>query len=229
MITMLVRAGGVVATAGGRGITVAAVDNHPVVLRGVAAALGGLPDLHMVAAAASIDDLLAHARPKADVVLLDVDLGDGRLAVADIHRVVEAGSAVIVFSEYSRPDGVRAAMQAGACGFVLKSDEVDKLATAIRAAAAGGGWVSPELAFALLSDAASPPPPLTAREEEALRLYAAGMPIKAVARRMNVSIETAKQYIERVRQKYRRAGRAADSKVDLYKRAVEDGHVPPPA
>jgi DNA-binding NarL/FixJ family response regulator/indole-3-glycerol phosphate synthase len=211
------------------GIAVAAVDDHPVVLRGVAAALGELPDLHVVATATSLDALLSGLGPRADVVVLDVGLGDGPLTAANINRVVETGSAVVVFSEFSRPDGVRAAVQAGACGFVLKSDDVEELATAIRAAAAGGGWVSPELAFALLSDDATAPPHLTPREEEALRLYAVGMPIKMVARRMNVGIETAKQYIERVRLKYRKAGREAGSKVDLYRRAVEDGHVPPPA
>jgi DNA-binding NarL/FixJ family response regulator len=209
-------------------VTVAAVDNHPVVLRGVAAALGELPDLRVVVTATSLDDLLSDANPRADVVLLDVDLGDGRLVTANIDRVIKTGSAVVVFSEFSRPECVRAAMRAGACGFVLKSDDVGGLATAVRAAAAGGGWVSPELAFVLLADGVTAPPPLTPREQEALRLYAVGMPIKMVARRMNVSIETAKQYIERVRLKYRRAGREADSKVDLYRRAVEDGHVPPP-
>jgi DNA-binding CsgD family transcriptional regulator len=62
-------------------------------------------------------------------------------------------------------------------------------------------------------------PSLSGRETEALRLYAAGMPMKVVARRMGVGVETAKQYIERVRLKHRRVGREAETKIDLYRRA----------
>jgi transposase len=58
------------------------------------------------------------------------------------------------------------------------------------------------------------------------RLYATGMPMKSVARRMCISEETAKQYVGRVREKYSRAGRAAPTKLELYYRAVEDGHLP---
>jgi len=53
------------------------------------------------------------------------------------------------------------------------------------------------------------------------------MPMKSVARKMTISEETAKQYLGRVRVKYSRAGRAAPTKLELYYRAVEDGHVPP--
>jgi DNA-directed RNA polymerase specialized sigma24 family protein len=54
------------------------------------------------------------------------------------------------------------------------------------------------------------------------------MPMKSVARKMTISDETVKQYLGRVREKYARAGRAAPTKLDLYHRAVEDGHLLPP-
>ena len=53
-----------------------------------------------------------------------------------------------------------------------------------------------------------------------------GMPMKSVARKMTISEETAKQYLGRVKEKYSRAGRAAPTKLELYYRAVEDGHLP---
>jgi DNA-binding NarL/FixJ family response regulator len=210
-------------------ITVAAVDDHPIVLHGLTGLLSALPDLSVVATAASLDELLSDPVQKADVVLLDLDLGSGGCTdiANNIHRLLDAGSAVVVFSALAQPEHVRAAMRAGAYGFVQKSEDIDDLATAIREAAAGRGWVSPQLAFMLLTDDAPDRPSLSAKEQEALRLYAAGLPMKAVARRMNVGMETAKQYIERVRLKYRRAGREAATKVDLYRRAVEDGHLPP--
>jgi hypothetical protein len=53
------------------------------------------------------------------------------------------------------------------------------------------------------------------------------MPLKSVARKMMISEETCKQYLGRVRAKYVKAGRAAPTKLELYHRAVEDGHIPP--
>jgi DNA-binding NarL/FixJ family response regulator len=202
------------------------VDDHPIVLHGLAGILGMSSEFDVVATAVSIDELLSGAGKGADVVLLDLDLGDGSDTAANIHRLTGVGPAVVVFSASAQPETVREAMKAGACGYVPKSDDLDGLATAIRAAARGGGWVSPQLAFMLLTDDAPDRPALSGKEKEALRLYAAGMPMKVVARRMGVSIETAKQYIERVRLKYRKVGREAGTKVDLYRRAVEDGHLP---
>jgi DNA-binding NarL/FixJ family response regulator len=204
-------------------ITVAAVDDHPIVLRGLADVLAGLEGLELLATAASIRTLLAGPGRKAHVVLLDLDLGDRTSAPDNIKKLIEVGAAVIVFSALAEPEAVRGAMRAGACGFVTKTDDVEELGTAIRAAAAGNGWVSPQLAFMLLTDEAPDRPSLSPQEMEALRLYATGMPLKTVARKMTVSPETAKQYIERVRVKYRKAGREADTKIDLYRRAVEDG------
>lgn len=54
------------------------------------------------------------------------------------------------------------------------------------------------------------------------------LPIKSAARRLGISEETAKQYVRRVREKYAQANRAAPAKVDLYHRAIEDGHLPSP-
>jgi DNA-binding NarL/FixJ family response regulator len=68
--------------------------------------------------------------------------------------------------------------------------------------------------------------PLSEREREAMVLYASGLKIEAVARRMDVKPATAQEYIKRVRAKYSRAGAAAPTKTDLYRRAQEEGLVP---
>jgi DNA-binding NarL/FixJ family response regulator len=206
-------------------ITVAAVDDHPIVLRGLADLLNDVRDFDLIDTACSIDLLLAGPGGKAQVVLLDLDLGDGTRPQDNLRRLLSDERAVVVFSAAAAPSAVRSAMRAGASGFVPKTDDVEALATAIRAAAAGTGWISPQLAFLLLTDDAPDAPDLAPRELEALRLYATGMPLKTVARRMGLSPETAKQYIDRVRQKYRRVGRDADTKIDLYRRAMEDGHL----
>ena len=84
------------------------------------------------------------------------------------------------------------------------------------------------LAYIFATDDALDRPTLSAQETRTLRLYATGLPIKSVARRLGIGEETAKQYVRRVREKYAQANRAAPTKVDLYHRAVEDGHLPAP-
>ena len=66
---------------------------------------------------------------------------------------------------------------------------------------------------------------LANREREVLRLYAAGLPLKAVAERLGISYNTAKENITRIRVKYIEVGRPAPTKIDLLHRAIEDGLV----
>jgi len=103
---------------------------------------------------------------------------------------------------------------------------VTELRAAIRAVAAGADWVSPRLAYLFATYDAPDRSALSAQETRTLRVYPTGMPIRSVARRLGISEETAKQYVRRVREKYAQANRAAPTKLDLYHRAVEDGHLP---
>ena len=209
-------------------IDVAAVDDHPVILDGLAAWVAAPGSrIRVMATAATVADLLAGPGRQAHVVLLDLDLGDGSTAERNVAEIRAAGPAVLVLSASDRPATVRAAIRAGALGYVLKNEETSGVRAAIKAVAAGKDWISPRLAYIIATDDAPDRPALSAQETRALRLYATGMPMKLVARRMCISEETAKQYVGRVREKYARAGRAAPTKLDLYHRAVEDGHLPP--
>ncbi len=145
--------------------------------------------------------------------------------MAAIHA---AGPAVLVLSASDRPLAVRAAMRAGARGYALKNEQASQIRSAIREVAAGRDWITPGLAYIFATDDAASGPALSHQERRALQLYATGLPMKSVARKMAISEETAKQYLGRVREKYALAGRAAPTKLELYYRAVEDGHLPPP-
>ena len=68
--------------------------------------------------------------------------------------------------------------------------------------------------------------PLTERERTAMVLYASGLKIDAVARRMDVKPATAQEYIKRVRSKYLKAGTSVATKTDLYRQAQAEGLVP---
>lgn len=210
-------------------IDVAAVDDHPVILDTVAGwVMADEGDIRVVATAATVDALLGGPGRRADVVLLDLDLGDGTTVEGNVAAIVGAGPAVLVLSASDRPLAVRAAMRAGARGYALKNEQADQIRSAIREVAAGRDWISPRLAYIFATDDAVGRPTLSHQERRALQLYATGLPMKSVARKMAISAETVKQYLGRVREKYALAGRAAPTKLELYYRAVEDGHLPPP-
>jgi two-component system, NarL family, nitrate/nitrite response regulator NarL len=210
-------------------IDIAAVDDHPIILdsvaRWVAADQG---DIRVVATAATVGALLAGPGGRANVVLLDLELGDGSTAEGNVAAIRAAGPEVLVLSASDRAPAVRAAMRAGARGYALKNEEADQIRFAITEVAAGRDWISPRLAYILATDDAVDRPTLSHQERRALQLYATGLPLKSVAKKMTISEETVKQYLGRVRQKYTIAGRAAPTKLELYHRAVEDGHLPPP-
>jgi DNA-binding NarL/FixJ family response regulator len=210
-------------------IDVAAVDDHPIILDSVAGwVMAAEGDIRVVGTAATVDALLAGPGRHAHVVLLDLDLGDGTTVERNEAAILAAGPAVLVLSASEKPVAVRAAMRAGALGYALKNEQTGQIRAAIREVAAGRDWISPRLAYIFATDDAADRPLLSHQETRALQLYATGMPMKSVARKMTISEETVKQYLGRVREKYARAGRAARTKLELYYRAVEDGHLPPP-
>jgi two-component system nitrate/nitrite response regulator NarL len=209
-------------------IAIAAVDDHPIILASMASWVSAAgDDIRLVGTAATVAALLAGPGRHARVVLLDVDLGDGTTVEQNVAAIGAAGPAVLVLSASDRPVAVRAAMRAGALGYVLKNEPTSQIRAAIMEVAAGRDWISPRLAGIFATDDAPDRPALSEQERRALQLYATGMPLKSVARKMALSDETVKQYLQRVRQKYARAGRAAPTKLELYHRAVEDGHIPP--
>ena len=210
-------------------IAVAVVDDHPIIRDSAARwVMGHEDDIRVVATAPTVSALLAGPGGRADVVLLDLELGDGTTVDGNVAAIRAQGPAVLVLSASDRPLAVRTAVRAGARGYVLKSEQAEEVRAAIREVAAGRDWISPRLAYILVTDDAADMPALSPQERRALQLYATGMPMKSVARNMAISIDTAKQYLGRVREKYATAGRAAPTKVELYYRAVEDGHLPPP-
>jgi two-component system nitrate/nitrite response regulator NarL len=224
-------------------IDIASVDDHPIIRDSVASWVGAVGNdtggndtggndtggngIRVVGTAATVAALLAGPGRHAHVVLLDLDLGDGTTVEENVAAIVAAGPAVLVLSVSGRPPAVRAAIRAGALGYAVKNEPAAEIRAAITEVAAGRDWISPRLAYILATDDAPDRPALSEQERRALQLYATGMPLKSVARRMAISDETVKQYLQRVRQKYERAGRSAPTKLELYHRAVEDGHIPP--
>jgi two-component system uhpT operon response regulator UhpA len=212
-------------------VRVGIVDDHRLMLDALSAWLESeAADISVEIAASTWPDLLSDPRFPVDVVLLDLDLGDGVPVGSKIVRLGTAGVATVVVSTFADPRRVRECLAAGALGFVPKSEDAAEIPRAVRAAAAGEGYVTPALAALLVAaeqdPLAEPPPPLSQQERRALVLYASGLPLKSVAEHLDISTETAKTYLGRVRDKYAQAGREARTKIALHRRAVEDGLLP---
>lgn len=183
------------------------------------------PQIEVAYAGDDVDAALARARG-CDVVLLDLDLGPQAPPVTElVDGFVRAGSGVLIVSALGSPRVVRQGLAAGALGYMSKRESPEDLLRAIRSVAAGIGFLTPEMA-AILAEAPEDVPSLSAQELTALRLYASGMKLDSVARRMNVGPATAKEYLDRVRAKYAQAHRVVRSKSDLHRAAVEDGFLP---
>lgn len=213
--------------------TVALIDDHESVRLGLEAACQRDGAQTVVFSGSAVSAYLrwrrdAPAAP-ADVVVLDLTLGDGTTVTENVHAIVDDGSSVLIHSVADRPAAVREALAAGASGVVSKSSSLDEVLVAICIVARGEQLNNLEWASAVDGDRAFSDAHLSAREREVLRLYATGLPLKAVAERLGVAYSTAKENITRIRTKYVDAGRPAPTKVDLLRRAIEDGILAPPA
>lgn len=202
-------------------VRAAIVDDRSLVRESLAAAL----ESRMPPAAAVVycgGSLAEAVETGPDVLLLDLGARGISAPIPDIVRTLAAaGIRVVLLSDLDHHPGARAALKEGALGFVPMSASLGTLAEALGSAAAGELHLSADLAGILA--AASSVPDLSPRELLALRLYASGLKLSAVARRMGVSPHTAREYLDRVRGKYAQAGREARTRTELYVEAQRDG------
>lgn len=203
------------------------VDDHETVQLGFASLLGHCADISLQASVASVHELEAVA-DDLDLVVLDVRLSDGSTVDENVVWLRERGLNVLVFTAADNASEVRAASRAGVLGIVRKSESRDVIVDAVREAALGNPVVTTDWAAALDSDPELAAAGLSPKEQEVLAHYASGDKSVAVAHRAGLSASTVAEYVRRIRHKYAMAGRPAATKVDLYKRAVEDGILPPP-
>jgi two-component system response regulator DesR len=177
-------------------------------VRGALASLLALePDIEVVAEAARGDEALAAARAAGpDVALLDIEMpgGDG-LSTAAILRAELPACRVLILTTFGRPGYLRRAMEAGASGFLLKDAPADRLASAVRRAAAGERVVDSDLAAAALSVGESP---LTEREREVLDTARRHGTVAAIAGALHLAPGTVRNYLSSAMRKLDAATRA---------------------
>ena len=203
------------------------LEDHPLVRDAMVALLvPHLEDVEIVYAGGSIDEAAAAIEEQgAELVVLDLDLNDGRSPVANVAAIADLGIPVIVVSALGDPATIRACLAAGVLGYVSKQARPEEVLQAMQAALRGEPVMSPEVASALLHQA-DDQLNLSEQERRAMVLYASGLKMESVARRMNVSRTTAEEYIKRVRAKARKAGTPLPTKTDMYRMAQRAGMLP---
>ncbi|MDP9794073.1 DNA-binding NarL/FixJ family response regulator [Catenuloplanes nepalensis] len=199
--------------------TVSVIEQHPLFRQALAGVIDGVPELVRGPLTASVDEFLAH-RAAPGVVVLDTQL-PGRNGAGAVLAVAEAGHRPLVLSTAATHADVRAALAAGARGFLTKSADVPEIAAAMRAVAAGGNYVSPTLAARLLHTPAPAPVArtvLTDRERQVLALLAHGDRDVDIARALTISVRTVRSHLDRIREKTGRRRRS-----ELTRLAIGEG------
>ena len=189
-------------------IRVLLADDHAIVRDGLRRLLGAASDIHVAGEAATGDEALAQlATLRVDILLLDISMpGTGFL---DLLRAVREGhprTRVLVLSGHAEDEYAIRALRAGASGYVAKERSPQDLLAAIRKAHAGGRYVSPALAERLaagLTDdgPAVPHEALSDREYQVLQLLGAGLSVKEIAGRLELSAKTVSTYRQRILEK----------------------------
>lgn len=152
------------------------------------------PDLHIVAQVSTGDQVVPAAlEAKPDIALLDIEMPglDGLSATAALRQAAPE-CRVLILTTFDRPGYLRRAMDAGASGFLVKDGPVDQLVTAVRRAMLGEQIIDPVLAVSALSVG---PSPLSTRERDVLIAAADGSGITAIARRLQLSEGTVRNYL----------------------------------
>ncbi|MGH4029526.1 response regulator [Actinomycetota bacterium Odt1-20B] len=199
-------------------------DDHVVVRAGLLALLGSAPDIEVVGEAGTGEEAVALAAKLApDVVLMDLQLGEGIDGVEATRRIVSSSSPgapphgphVLVLTTYDTDADITRAIEAGATGYLLKAERPEELFSAIQAAAQGRTALSPPVASRVMANMRSPRPTLTDRERDILAQLAHGLGNRDIARALFISEATVKTHLGRIYDKLgvdTRAGAVAVAK-----------------
>nr|WP_254069450.1 response regulator transcription factor [Herbiconiux sp. VKM Ac-2851] len=198
------------------------IDDHPLVRAGLVALLEEAGGIVVVGEASDGGDALALiARTRPDVLLMDLSMpGTGGIEATGVVRREHPELAVVILTSSHTGDDLRAALAAGATGYVVKDAEPAEIAAAVQAAARGHRPIDPRVTHALLPEAgtaaarpadadadadfhADDPQPIRGREAEVLTLLARGLANKQIAHELGIAERTVKVHVGSI---FRRLG-----------------------
>jgi DNA-binding NarL/FixJ family response regulator len=184
------------------------VDDHAMVRRGLRSFLAAVEGISVIGAVAdgraALEDLAcraAYRRELPDVVLMDLMMPRlGGIDAISALRAAYPQVKVVALTSYNDMQRVRAALEAGASGYVLKDADSDEIATAIRAAARDEVYLDAKIARSLARSMGGQQPAgdLTAREREVLVLVARGKSNQDIADTLVISERTARTHVSHI-------------------------------
>lgn len=191
-------------------ITIACVDDHPVLLEGLESILSETGKFKIVAkgnCSADVADIVRRAKPR--VIIVDLNMpGDAFGAIAEV-REISPVTRVVAFTASAAIDHAVCALDAGATGYVLKGSTDEELMQAIDVVVAGETFITPSFAskvIAALRDvsarqASARKIKLSVREDQIVRLLLLGRTNKEIAAQLKISEKTVKHYMSLLMQK----------------------------
>lgn len=199
-------------------IRLGVVDDHPAIGDAIARRAETAGDIEVAALARSATDGAVLLRsPDLDVVILDLDLGDGPSGLELLSAAAPAGRPpVIVVSAVRTPSLVRAAVELGASGYLVKTADVDEILLAVRTVVAGGTWYR----AADLQASASAPRAPSGRELGVLGCVVGGLTNDEVGLHLGLSVKTVESHLRRLFDRY-----GVASRTELAVLALREGWV----
>ena len=189
----------------GAGTTrVLVVDDHRMFTELLAHLLDGYDDIELVGVAATADEALAFAASDLpDVAVIDYRLpGEDGAKVAARFKAAHPSVKLVMLTGFDDDEVLRSAITAGCSGFVTKDRAAEDLVSAVRAVRSGAPALDPDAVNRLV---VSPPPErrgalrsLTSRELDVLELLVEGISTRGIAERLFVSVNTARNHVQRV-------------------------------
>jgi DNA-binding NarL/FixJ family response regulator len=185
--------------------TVLLVDDHPVYRRGLGVLLRAAGFDVVGEAASGLEAIAAVATHRPDVVLMDLGMPElGGTAATERILAEYPATRVVVVTMFGDEESVRAALAAGAVGYVLKDSPPAQVEAAVVAAASGARHLGPGVPFPAAAPAAAQPEAfrlLTARERDVAALLAKGLSNRTIGERLGVSDKTVANYVAGLRLK----------------------------
>ncbi|KQL52336.1 transcriptional regulator [Heyndrickxia shackletonii] len=166
-------------------------------------ALGSLLDLEedmeVVGQALNGEEALTSIiKHQPDICLMDIEMPlKSGLEVAEAIKKLNLGCKIIILTTFARPGYFERAVKIGVDGYLLKDGSIEELAEAIRNVMVGKRIFSPELMFDLIREEN----PLTAREQQILKLAAEGKTTKEITTILFLSSGTVRNYMSEILQK----------------------------
>jgi DNA-binding NarL/FixJ family response regulator len=211
-------------------IRVLAVDDHPVIRRGIAAIIATQPDMILVAEASNGREAIQQFRAhRPDITLMDLQMPElsGQDAISAI-RGEFPDARIIVLTTYAGDVQILRAVKAGAQAYLLKNTFHEELIDTIRAVHAGKKKLSPEASFEIAEHATDDA--LTPAEISVLRLIAAGNANKEIADQLSLAEDTVKWRVKNILSKLGARDRTQAAMIGVKRGIVElDAQRPTPA